>query len=214
MRSLATVSVRHDVRRAVAEIHGLRADLEEKATVRALNYTLNRVATETGREIRKVYNVKLKAITAALKKHRASKRRLTARLVVEGVRLGLIEFAARAVNPWNVKGRRHRRRGGGVSVQIKVAGGRKIVKGAFITASTANNAKGGGSEGMRQVWRRTGAGDLAGDTGERYPIVNLRSISIPQAFSNQAIIRALQVLAGENFNREFARQLRVLGGGR
>jgi hypothetical protein len=204
MRALANVSVRHDVQRAIAEIQGLRADVEEKATVRALNHVLNRVATETGREIRKVYNVKLKAITAALKKHRANRKHLRVRLVVEGVRLNLIEFSARAVNPWNVKGRRHRRRGGGVSVQIKVAGGRKIVQGAFITASTANNATGGGSEGMRQVWRRRNTA--------RDSMVTLRSVSVPQAFSNEAVLAALRTLAAEGFHTEFNRQIRVLSG--
>lgn len=203
-RALASVSVRHDAKRAVAEIQGLRADIEEKATVRALNYVLNKVATETGREIRKVYNVKLKAITAAMKKHRANRKHLTSRLVVEGVRLGLIEFAARAVNPWNVKGRRHRTRGGGVSVQIKVAGGRKLIRGAFITAATRNNATGGGSAGMRQVFHRDGA--------DRDSFRSLKSISVPQAFANQAVVGTLRRLAVERFNYEFRRQLSVLGG--
>lgn len=218
-RLLANVSVRSDVKRAVAEIHNLRTDLEEKATFRALNRALDQVATATGREIRKVYNVKQRAIMAALKKHRANRKRLTARLVVEGVRLGLIEFSARAVNPWNIKGRRHRKRGGGVSVQIKVAGGRKLVQGAFITASTANNYRGGGSEGMRQVFRRndyfSGAGGNrtnAGAAAGEDVIVSLRSISVPQAFANKAVLAALQVLAGESFNKNFAQQIRFLTG--
>lgn len=215
-RALAYVDVRHDVKRAVAEIQGMRADLEEKATVRALNYVLNRVATETGREIRKVYNVKQKAITAALTKHRANRKSLRVRLVVQGARLNLIEFAARAVNPWNIKGRRHGKRGGGVSVQIKVAGGRKLVQGAFITAATRNNATGGGSAGMKQVFRRTGyqyglGGTRMGPRGEE-SIISLRSISVPQAFSNQAVLAAMRTLAAEGFHFEFNRQLRVLSG--
>jgi hypothetical protein len=188
--------VRHDVRRAIIEAQKLREDVSEKAIYRALNRALDKVATETGREIRKVYNVKQRAIMAALRKHRANRKRLTARLVVEGVRLGLIEFAARAVNPWNVAGRRHRRLGGGVSVQIKVAVGRKIVKGAFIAA------RGGGSEGMRQVWRRAGF--------DRLPILTLRSISVPQAFANQAVLAALRTVARDTFNTNFAQQIRFL----
>ena len=93
--------------------------------------------TETGREIRKEYNVKLGVIRSALKKYRAYKGKLFARLVIEGVRLNLIHFEARAVNPWNVKGRR-RRPGGGVSVKILVRGGRKLIRGAFITAAGAD----------------------------------------------------------------------------
>lgn len=211
---IANVSVRSDVKRAVFEIQNMRRDLEEKATVRALNRAMDQVATASGREIRKVYNVKQRAIMAAIKKHRANRKRLTSRLVVEGVRLGLIEFSARAVNPWNVKGRKHRARGGGVSVQIKVGGPRKLVKGAFIAASTRNNATGGGSAGMKQVWRRTdfswrlGGSRVNNDREES--IISLRSISVPQAFANQAVLRALRTLAGESFNKNFAQQIRFL----
>lgn len=204
-RRLASVSVRTDVKRAVVEIHKLRDDVSKKATFRALNRALNKVATETGREIRKVYNVRQRAIMNALRKRRAHTKSLYARLIVEGARLGLIEFAARAVNPWNVKGRK-RKPGGGVSVQIKVAGGRKVIQGAFITAATANNARGGGSAGMRQVWRRAGAA--------RLPIRNLRSLSVPQAFANEAVLRALRTVASDTFNKNFAQQIRFLTGGR
>ena len=87
-------------------------------------------------------------------------------------------------------------------MQIKVAGGRKVVQGAFITASTANNARGGGSEGMRQVWRRGGA--------DRTPILNLTSVSVPQAFANQAVLSALRIVAAETFNKNFAQQIKFL----
>jgi hypothetical protein len=204
-RRLASVSVRTDVRRAVLEIRDLRETVATKATFRALNRSLDKVATETGREIRKVYNVRQRAITSALRKRRAHSKSLFARLIVEGVRLGLIEFAARAVNPWNVKGRR-RKPGGGVSVQVKVGGGRKLIQGAFITAASANNATGGGSEGMRQVWRRAGAA--------RLPIKNLRSLSVPQAFANQAVLAALRRVADETFHKNFSQQIRFLTGGR
>jgi len=202
-RGLARVSVRSDVRRAVVEIQKLREDVSTKATYRALNRALDKVATETGREIRKVYNVKQRAIKSALRKRRAHPKSLFARLIVEGVRLNLIEFAARAVNPWNVPGRR-RRPGGGVSVQVKRASGRKVIRGAFITAATANNARGGGSAGMRQVWTRVGA--------DRLPIRTLRSLSVPQAFSNQAVLAALRTVAAETFNKNFQQQIRFLSG--
>ncbi len=216
-RALATVSVRTDVKRAVAEIQGLRGDIQDKATFRALNRALDQVATATGREIRKVYNVKQRAIMAALRKHRANRKHLAVRLVVEGVRLNLIEFSARAVNPWNVKGRRHRTRGGGVSVQIKVAGGRKLVRGAFITAATRNNARGGGSEGMRQVFQRTGyhsgLGAERSNRGGPESIISLSSISVPQAFANAAVLAALRLLAAESFHKNFAQQVRFLSPG-
>lgn len=199
---LMSVSVRNDLKRAVVEMQHLRDDVANKAAFRALNRALDKVATETGREIRKVYNVRQRAITSALRKRRANRNSLTARLLVEGVRLGLVEFAARAVNPWNVRGRGRRKRGGGVSVQVKVQGGRKLVASAFLAAATANNAQGGGSAGMRQVWSRMGA--------ERLPIKTLRSLSVPQAFANDAVLRALQVFAKETFDKNLQQQIRFL----
>jgi len=197
------IDVRSDMKRTVAEFSLERKKIRT-ATYRALNRAQDKVATETGREIRKEYKIKLGVIRSALKKRRASERSLMARLVIEGVRIGLIHFGARAVNPWNVMGRRHRP-GGGVSVQIKVKGGRKLIRGAFITASTANNATGGGTAGMKQVWRRLNA--------DRESLVVLRSISIPQAFANKAVLAALDEHARETFNKNLQQQLRYLTGG-
>jgi hypothetical protein len=55
------------------------------------------------------------------------------------------------------------------------------------------------------VWRRTGR--------DRYPIRNLRSISIPQAFGNKAVLAALEIHATETFNKNLQQQLRYLSGG-
>ena len=196
------VDVRSDIKRAIAEFRSFRGDVD-KPPYRALNRAQDKVVTETGREIRKEYNVKLGVIRSALKKYRAYKGKLFARLVIEGVRLNLIHFEARAVNPWNVKGRR-RRPGGGVSVKILVRGGRKLIRGAFITAATANNARGGGSAGMKQVWQRR--------TKARDSMWTLRSISVPQAFANKAVLAALEKVAVQTFNKSFDQQIRYLSG--
>ncbi len=180
------VSVRSDMKRMVAEF-ALERKKANKATMRALNRALDKVATETGREIRKTYNVKAGAIRKALSKRRASGSNLSARMIVEGVRLGLIEFDARWTRKMPI----------GATVRIKVAGGRKPVRGAFIASNTAT--------GYRGVWRRVGR--------ERYPIRNLRSISIPQAFSNKAVVAALEKHAAETFNKNLLQQLRYLTGG-
>src|ERR1051325_54155 len=92
---MAAGGVRVDVRTNIDRAFTVLQDISTKATYRALNRAQDKVATETGREIRKRYNVKQRAIAAALKKQRASSHMRLARLVVEGVRLGLIEFDAR-----------------------------------------------------------------------------------------------------------------------
>lgn len=198
------VDVRTDIKRAIAEFRAANDKISRVATVRALNRAAEALRTETGREVRKVYNVKLRAVREATRLRRASAQSLFASVLVEGARLPLVEFAARAVNPWNVKGRK-RRPGGGVTVKIKVSGGRKLVRSAFLTSSTRNNATGGGSEGQLHVWRRT--------SSERSSLRTLRSISIPQAVSNDAIRTALSAVAGNEFQKNFEQQLRFLTGG-
>lgn len=175
--------MRSDIKRAVAEFRSLRDDVQKKATYRALNRALDKAATETGREIRKEYNVKQRAIRGALRKRRANSKSLFARLIVEGVRLGLVEFAPRQNKV-------------GTSVKIKVKGGRETVKGAFIATRRWQ---------YRGVFRRRGK--------ERLPIVYLRSISVPQAFANKAVLDALEKVALETFNKTFEQQIRFLSRG-
>jgi hypothetical protein len=195
----------------------------ETATIRALNRGIEKARTNASREIRKVYNIKHGAILKVMSVQKARKGELYAQLIVggkgKGRRLNLIEFSPRAVNPWNIKGRSHKNRGGGVSVQIKVGGPRTLIPGAFIAASTKNNYQGGGSAGMRQVWRRHeyffGAGgnrwNQKASHGEDV-IVNLRSLSIPQAFANKVVIAAVAQAAVEVFEKTFNQQVEYLGG--
>lgn len=187
-RPLATVSVRHDVRRAVVEIQKLREDVSDKATYRALNRALDKVATETGREIRKVYNVKHRAVLNAIKKQRARAGRLYAVMEMRGTRIPLIEFSA----TWK-RGQKT-----GASVKVLVRGARKRIQGAWIGVH--------GHTGALQVFQRVGK--------ERYPIKSLRSVSVPQAFSNEAVIAAVNAIAAESFGKNYEQQLRFLTRGR
>lgn len=187
------ISVRSDIKRAVAEFSAERKAVE-KATYRALNRALDKAATDTGREIRKEYNVKQRAIRSALRKRRASSKSLFAKLLVEGVRLGLIEFDAR----WS-------RRMPGASVKVKVQGGRKFVPGSFIGTRRWQSWQDGAEQAHRGVFRRVGK--------ERYPIRYLRSVSVPQAFSNKAVLAAVERVAVETFNKNLQQQLRFLTGG-
>lgn len=198
------IDVRGTARELIAEV---RADVKQagRAQVMAINRTAEQLRTQAGREVRQVYNVKLAAIRKATKllKARRESLRPSAEVSFSGRRIPLIEFAARPVNPWNVAGRKHRR-GGGVSVQVLVKGGRKVVEGAFITALTANNYQGGGAAGIRAVFRRTGR--------ERYPIRNLRSVSIPVMVAREAIAKVLLRFADERFEVNLEQALRYLTG--
>jgi hypothetical protein len=196
------IDVRSNIKQVMA---GISIDQKNvsKATVIALNRTAQQLRTEAGREVRKVYNLKLRAVRAASKILRAHRSMSFPRAEVHffGRNIPLIEFEARAVKPWNVKGRK-RNPGGGVSVRVKVGGARKLVRGAFISALTSNNLRGGGSAGIRAVFRREGR--------ERYPIRNLRSISIPSAFAQRAVSDALLRFADNRFDKNLTDAVRFL----
>lgn len=202
------IDVRSNVDKVLSGLVTLKSDIKTKASVRALNSAAAKVKTEVGREIRKVYNIKLGAISSATKVTKAHANQVTPRATVKisGATISLIEFAARAVNPWNIPGRKKRKPGGGVSVQVKVGGGRRVVKHAFIATTKS---------GYRGVFMREsipGAPKArGGDQIYKDRIVNLRSISLPTAVKNKAILDAVKQVGAAQFEKEFARQLNLLG---
>lgn len=176
------LDVRSNIDRVLADFRAETKNINT-ATVRALNRTVDSSATETSREIRKVYNLKDRTVKAALRKVRASRSRLVATLHVEGARIGLIEFEARWRQGQAV----------GATVRIKLGGARKPVAGAFIA-----DARGG-----RGVFRRVGK--------KRFPLKYLTTISIPQAFSNDDVVGAVQKTAEVVFQKNFEQQIVYLG---
>jgi hypothetical protein len=191
------MSVRLDVRSNIDRVVvDFRAQREQVATAtyRALNRALDKSSTESSREIRKVYNLKDRAVKASLKKVRANKNRLWAQLRIEGARIGLIEFDAR----WR-PGQKI-----GATVRVKRASGRQAIEGAFIGTRRWNSWQDGGEHAHRGVFKRVGKA--------RYPIRYLRSISIPQAFSNRAVVAAVQAIAIATFDKNFTQQLTYLSG--
>lgn len=176
----------------IAEILGeYRSDVAavRTATYRALNRAIDKTATETSREIRKVYFLKDAAIKRTLTKIRAGPRTLTARLELSGKRVALIEFDARQNKL-------------GVSVRIKRLEGRKTVKGAFIATRRWKSWQDGAEHSDRGVFRRVGR--------ERLPIKYLRSLSIPQAFSNDKVVEAIRRIAIVTFEKNFEQQMNFL----
>jgi len=192
------VDVRSDTKRIVAELRAEQQNVA-RAQARALNRTAEQVRTEAGREIRKEYNVTLRGIRQASRilRARISSRFPRAEVVFSGRSINLYEFGARAVNPWNVPGRSRRRRGGGVSVQVKVRGGRKLIRNAFIATLV-----GGQNAGKKGVFRRQGAA--------RYPIRFLPSLSIPQMSAQRAVAAALLKVAAARFDANLRHELRFI----
>lgn len=196
----ATLDIRRDVAARIAKLGIEEGKKLAKAETRALNRTIDQLRTEAGREIRKEYKVTLRGIrqAATIRYAAAGQRFQFAELTFKGRPINLREFGARAINPWNVKGRSHNRRGGGVSVQVKVAGGRKLIAGAFLAT-----IKSGQNAGKRGVFRRSGP-------ESRAQIKFLPSLSLPEMAERKAISAALLKFAGERFRLNFEQQVRFL----
>lgn len=177
------VDVRSNLKQVAAEFRQYTEKVTDKALVRALNRALDQSATAANREIRKTYNLKASAVAKTFNKKRTFQGSLlpAATLEIKGARIGLIEFAARQNRT-------------GVSVSIKVGGGRKTVPHAFITTVRS---------GYTGVFRRTGKA--------RYPIKTLRSISVPRAFLNRVVLQAVKAVAVTSFMTNYRQQIKFLG---
>jgi hypothetical protein len=192
------VDVRHDLRQVAARFSGqVRAQMRP-AIARALNRTATSVRAGTGREIRKVYNIKQGSVRAQIKITRATRNELEARVTASGRPIPLIEFGARQTKR-------------GVTVKVKRRGGRKLIPGAFVATVGA---------GHRGVFIRAQSGTRTKrDQAERkrvapkysdLPIAELLTLSIPKAFTNREVLAALERVARVRFPVEFERELNFL----
>lgn len=182
------ISVRSDIKATVLRLAAKGTKAIQDSSVRALNRTASSVRTEASREIRQRYNLKASVIKANMRIVKATRSRLVAEIVATGKRIPLIEFGARAVNPWNVAGRSHRRRGGGVSAAVTKT--RRLFKGAFIAVMPS---------GHRGVYLRQGEGRK---------IRQLMGISIPKAMVERQVNATLAKFAAQRFRIEFERDLK------
>jgi hypothetical protein len=201
------IEIRSNADRVKSILVKVTSQIKTKATVRALNHAITKVNTEIGREVRKIYNIKLSAIKKSSTVSKAHMEQANPRASVKfaGRPISLIEFSARPVNPWNVPGRTNRKPGGGVSVQVKVGGSRRTIKHAFIANTGAGYRGVFMRESVHGAPRRTGGEQKYND-----PIVNLYSISLPTAIKNQIVIDAVRTVGEQSFESELARQVKLL----
>lgn len=177
------------VQRALA---GLRRDLADKATARALNRTAEQARTHMSREIRREYVVDARFVGQRLRIKRATF--FNGRLGLEAVldaqdkprSANVIRFAARKVRD-------------GVTVRIRRNGPRQLIRNAFI-----------GNKG-RTVFSRVPGTKMAsrrwrGKHGEQ--IEPVQTIDVPQMFNakriNAAVVSAMEARFPAIFQRELA----------
>lgn len=177
------------------QLDGLREDVRNKATPRALNRTIEQARTDMSREIRQEFVLSADEVRQQLRIRRAGFRRgqltIEAALIggrAKGRSLNLIRFIERKTTI--AQGRKRAKAGtqNQLFVQIKRTGGKKSLgPKAFI-----------GNKG-RTVFERVGS--------KRLPIKPLRTIDVAQMFNtrriNQAVVRKMH----EKFHAIFAREV-------
>jgi hypothetical protein len=166
-----------------------------KAYVSAINRTLDHMYTNTAREVKDVYNVKVSEIKNSTTKRKASGRRTSAWLIIRSRRFTLGRFL-----PGGLGSKSKRTR-----VKIKKAGGYLPVGGSpkpFLQRLKGNT----------HIMRRVGQ--------KRYPVDVLRTLSPTQMVENEKVLDkvrpAAQEMAIKRLNHEIDRRLRRIakkGGG-
>jgi hypothetical protein len=205
------VSVEQAVKDIRKEFRDLTNQEFNTGVSRAINHTLAKTKTAASKEIRAVYNVPAKYVGRGLTVRRANRAQVYGYLIAEGKPIPLSVFKPRQTKE-------------GVSVLIK-KGNRQLIRGAFITTMSSGHsgvfargaAKAGGGFQFRHKRTRP-AGGYALKNGRYQPIVNdlsvneLSTVSIPKAFSHNAVLTSLKRTIEEEFPKRMMHELlRVRG---
>lgn len=187
------ISARQAIQKARREFKDLSEREMSVGISRAINHTLGVSRTQASRLIRNEYKISAKIIrkTFAIKKAFARQSMQTGTLSSSGGALPLYAFGARQTKR-------------GVSVNVK--GTRKVVRQAFIATMKSGHLgvfgrglyKGGEFAFRTKRLRRTGA-DL--------PITELKSISVPRAMAQNAVVKALSASIAQRFPLRLTHEL-------
>jgi hypothetical protein len=205
------ISVRADLAPVRARLARLSADMRDKAIAAAINRTADQAKTAAVRDIRGTFNLDASYIRNRIRVQRANARGVVVEATIRapGKRAAnLIRFVEKSATLAQIR-RRSKRGESGVYVQIKRQGGKRLVKGAFI------------SNAGRTVFRRIrGSGPLRGR--ERYAgtkhaeqIEALTTLDVPQAlFSSigrENLTRAVRLHFPRNLAHEVERLIKGYG---
>ena len=193
------INIRNNFPKVAAQLDRLGKEVGNKALVRALNDTVRQGSTAMARQISKEFRVKVADAKARLDVDYAK------------VKGGGVKFFARLLatrpgglhnNDWrgmnlihfvtSLPARNKKGKLGQLKFQIKRAGGRKTIKGAFV----ATNRKTGG----KAVFIREGK--------SRMPIQTLATVDIPQMFNTRRVV--IRTVMQQRFEINFQRQLRAV----
>lgn len=185
------ISIRNNFPEVARELDRVGQDIGNKAMARALNATIAQGKTAMARQISQEFRIKVGTVKERLVVRKATvKGTFQMEAILEATRRGqgrsmnLIHFVTK-LPITNKKGAVSQ-----LQFQIKRAGGRKMIKGAFI----------GNKE--RTVFIREGKG--------RIPIKALNTIDVPQMFNTKRINSVVRVVMLKRFDVNFRRELRAV----
>ncbi|OJW77991.1 phage tail protein [Thiobacillus sp. 65-1402] len=196
---MSTISIRNNFPEVAARLNQLGTDIGNKAVVRALNTTIDQGKTQMARQISQEFRVSVGTAKDRLKVYKASARNGAFRLVATleatrkdpGRSMNLIAFVTKGkVSKASAKRSGRTDLAGQLQFQIKRAGGKKSIKGAFV-----------GNMG-RTVFIRTGK--------ERLPIKALNTIDIGQMFNTRRVNKVVKQVMLDKFPANFQRELRAV----
>lgn len=191
------ISIRNNFPKVAAQLDRMAKDVGDKAMVRALNETARQGRTAMARQISKEFRVKVGQAKDRLDVDYAKAKgggirfsaSLRATRATKGRGMNLIHFVVGGEPARSKKGNLAQ-----LKFQIKRAGGRKSIKGAFV----AVNRKTGG----KAVFIREGK--------SRMPIKTLTTVDIPQMFNTRRVNSVIRTVMQQRFEINFQRQLRAV----
>lgn len=197
--SSPVISIRNNFPQVISKINQVGEQVGNRAMVRAINATMVQGRTAMARQISQEFRVSVGTARERLKVSRASTSGGGVRIVAsleatrkgKGRSMNLIAFVTRG----RVSKASARRSGradlaGQLQFQIKRAGGKKSIKGAFV----ANQG--------RTVFVRKGR--------ERLPIKALNTIDIGQMFNTRRVNGVVRQVMLDRFEVNFSRELRAV----
>lgn len=178
------VTVRVDAEAVRAALSNLSEAVSNRAIIRSLDRAVDAGRTEATRVVRDELNLKLADAREVISVRKAAgSGHFTASIVIVPKPVPLIDYSAHQTKA-------------GVTVKVKRAGGRGLVRSAFIATMKS---------GHRGVFTRTGK---TGIVSKRLPIRELFSTSVRQLFQRESAVKRVTDRASESFLTTAGNQIR------
>ncbi len=189
-------SLETDIRAAQKGLGDLGRKVFPAALAAAINKTIRFTNVAASKEIRQVYNIKAADVKKTISVKKASKNRLRAEFASRGARIALAKFGAKQTKR-------------GVTVKVKKTGGRKLIKGAFL--STMPSGHKGVFHRMKDWKKKEISGKKSITGGKVYHglrIVERTTVSVSQMLKSAKVRSVIRKTIRDRFPEQLANQIK------